>query len=171
MSLEALLQDRMESRGPVRAGLIGAGKFGSMFLAQIPTIAGLEIAWIADLDPDRARQACATVGWPDELIAATRVSDNASGLIADADAEVVVEATGDPAAGIGHALQAARHGRHMVMVNVEADVLAGPLLAAEARRAGLVYSRAYGDQPALVCELVDWARASGFEVVAAGKVT
>ena len=64
-----------------------------------------------------------------------------------------------------------RHGRHVVMVNVEADVLAGPLLARRARERGLVYSMAYGDQPALIAELVDWARTAGFEVVAAGKGT
>jgi predicted homoserine dehydrogenase-like protein len=85
--------------------------------------------------------------------------------------EVVVEATGSPAAGIAHARAAIAAGKHIVMVNVEADVLAGPLLAAEARAAGVVYSMAYGDQPALVAEMVDWARASGFRVVAAGKGT
>src|SRR3546814_8038005 len=79
--------------------------------------------------------------------------------------------TGNPAAGIAHALAAIDAGRHIVMVNVEADALAGPLLAARARAAGVVYSLAYGDQPALVCEMVDWARAAGFEVVAAGKGT
>ena len=62
-------------------------------------------------------------------------------------------------------------GKHIVMVNVEADVLAGALLAEEARAKGVVYSMAYGDQPALTSELVDWARACGFAVVAAGKGT
>ncbi len=64
-----------------------------------------------------------------------------------------------------------RHGKHIVMVNVEADALAGPLLARKAAQAGIVYSLAYGDQPALICELVDWARCAGFEVIAAGKGT
>ncbi len=63
MGLTQLLANRLESVGPVRVGLIGAGKFGSMFLAQIPTTPGLEVVVIADLDPQRARQACATVGW------------------------------------------------------------------------------------------------------------
>jgi predicted homoserine dehydrogenase-like protein len=92
-------------------------------------------------------------------------------LIADPRVEVVVECTGDPAAGLRHARHAIAHGKHVVMVNVEADVLAGPLLAREAARAGVVYSMAYGDQPALVCELVDTLRAAGFPVVAAGKGT
>jgi predicted homoserine dehydrogenase-like protein len=85
--------------------------------------------------------------------------------------DVVIDATGSPAAGIAHALAAIDNGKHIVMVNVEADVLAGPALAARARSAGTVYSMAYGDQPALVCEMVDWARSAGFRVQAAGKGT
>jgi predicted homoserine dehydrogenase-like protein len=91
--------------------------------------------------------------------------------IAHAATEVVIDATGHPAAGISHALACCRHGKHVVMVNVEADTLAGPLLARRAAEAGIVYSLAYGDQPALICELVDWARTAGFSVVAAGKGT
>ena len=168
MNLHALLAARAT---PVRVGLIGAGKFGSMFLAQVPHIANLEVAAIADLDPDRARAAVRAVGWDEARVAATRFVDSGAALIGMDGVEVVVEATGSPAAGIAHARAAIAAGRHIVMVNVEADVLAGPLLAAEARAAGVVYSMAYGDQPALVAELVDWARASGFRVVAAGKGT
>jgi hypothetical protein len=87
------------------------------------------------------------------------------------DVEVVIDATGHPPAGICHALLCCRHGKHIVMVNVEADVLAGPLLARRAAEAGIVYSLAYGDQPALIAEMVDWARTAGFEVVCAGKGT
>jgi predicted homoserine dehydrogenase-like protein len=111
------------------------------------------------------------VGWDEARVAATRFVDSGAALIGMEEVEVVVEATGSPAAGIAHARAAIAAGKHIVMVNVEADVLAGPLLAAEARAAGVVYSMAYGDQPALVAELVDWARASGFRVVAAGKGT
>ncbi len=170
MSLYSLLQERAASGRPVRVGLIGAGKFGSMFLNQIPTMPGVEIAVIADLDPERARAACRGVGWDAARIGRTFV---ASGIEACADprVEIVVEATGSPPAGIAHARAAIAEGKHIVMVNVEADVLAGPLLAEEARTRGVVYSLAYGDQPALTCELVDWARACGFEVVAAGKGT
>ena len=85
--------------------------------------------------------------------------------------DVVVEATGNPSVGLVHAREAIYNGVHIVMVNVEADVLAGPLLAEEARKTGVVYSMAYGDQPALTCELVEWARATGFDVIAAGKGT
>ena len=171
MNLYALLQKRLAAGRPVRVGLIGAGKFGSMFLSQVPTTKGLEVAAIADLAPDRARAACRTVGWTEERIAATRFTDDTQAMLESSDVEVVVEATGHAPAGIAHARAAIAAGKHIVMVNVEADVLAGPLLAREAEKAGVVYSLAYGDQPALICELIDWARACGFPVIAAGKGT
>jgi predicted homoserine dehydrogenase-like protein len=171
MNLHRLLQQRAAAGQSVRVGLIGAGKFGSMFLNQVLTMPGLEVPVVADLDPERARAACATVGWDPPRIDRTRFITSGAELCADPSIEVVVEATGSPAAGIAHARAAIRAGRHIVMVNVEADVLAGPLLAAEACEKGVVYSLAYGDQPALTCELVDWARACGFAVVAAGKGT
>jgi predicted homoserine dehydrogenase-like protein len=170
MNLHRLLGKRLEAGRPVRVGLIGAGKFGSMFLAQVPSTPGIEVATIADLSPDRAREACRRVGWSEERIAATRFTDDAAAMVAG-NIEVVVEATGHAPAGIAHARRAIAEGKHIVMVNVEADVLAGVALAREATRAGVVYSLAYGDQPALICELVDWARACGFRVLAAGKGT
>jgi predicted homoserine dehydrogenase-like protein len=170
MNLHRLLQKRLAAGRPVRIALIGAGKFGSMFLSQVPTTPGLEVAVIADLDPERARAACRAVGWDAARIARTRFVASGAEACA-ADVEVVVEATGHPAAGVAHARAAIAARRHIVMVNVEADVLCGPLLAEEAEAAGDVYSLAYGDQPALTAELVDWARASGFSVVAAGKGT
>jgi len=171
MNLYSLLQKRMDAGRPVRVGLIGAGKFGSMFLAQVPSTRGMVVAAIADLAPDRARAACRNVGWDEARIAATRFTDDSMAMIASGDVEVVVEATGHASAGIAHARAAIAAGKHIVMVNVEADVLAGPLLAREAEKAGTVYSLAYGDQPALICEMVDWARACGFPVIAAGKGT
>jgi predicted homoserine dehydrogenase-like protein len=170
MNLSSLLAARHAAGKPVRVALIGAGKFGSMFLSQVPHTPGLEVPVIVDLDPERAREACRTVGWTSERIAATTfTADGAKAVSGNID--VVVEATGNPAVGIKHARDAIANGKHIVMVNVEADVLAGPLLAEEARKAGVVYSLAYGDQPALTAELVDWARATGFRVVAAGKGT
>jgi predicted homoserine dehydrogenase-like protein len=171
MNLYHLLQKRMESTGPVRVGLIGAGKFGSMFLSQVPATHGIEVAAIADLAPDRARAACRRVGWDDARIEATRFTDDAMKMLQCGDVDVVVEATGHAPAGIAHARCAIAEGKHIVMVNVEADVLAGCALAREAARAGVVYSMAYGDQPALICEMVDWARTCGFRVIAAGKGT
>src|SRR5437016_12890788 len=170
MNLSHLLNARRAAGKPVRVALIGAGKFGSMFLSQVPHTPGLEVPVIVDLDPERAKDACRTVGWNDARIAATNfVGDGMKALAGDI--EVVVEATGNPAVGIRHARAAIAAGKHVVMVNVEADVLAGPLLAEEARKAGVVYSLAYGDQPALTAEMVDWARATGFRAVAAGKGT
>jgi predicted homoserine dehydrogenase-like protein len=171
MNLHQLLKERAAAGRPVRVALIGAGKFGSMFLSQIPTTPGLEIAVIADLNTDRARNACRLVGWDDARIDRTAFITSGAEACGHPDVEVVVEATGSPAAGIAHARAAIEAGKHIVMVNVEADVLAGPLLAEEARAEGVVYSMAYGDQPALTSELVDWARACGFQVVAAGKGT
>jgi len=182
MNLYRLLQERAATGRPVRAALIGAGKFGSMFLSQARRTPGLHLACVADLSPQRARESLARTGWPAEQYAAktlaeavrtgaTLVSDDPMTAIAGDGIEVVIDATGSPAAGIRHVMACCEHGKHIVMVNVEADALAGPLLARRAREAGIVYSLAYGDQPALICEMVDWARAAGFEVVAAGKGT
>jgi predicted homoserine dehydrogenase-like protein len=170
MNLFPLLNARRAAGKPVRVALIGAGKFGSMFLSQVPHVPGLEVSVIIDLDPERAREACRTVGWDSAQIEATNFTADSAKATSDG-IEVVVEATGSPAAGIRHARAAIKAGKHIVMVNVEADVLAGPLLADEARKAGVVYSLAYGDQPALTAEMVDWARATGFRVVCAGKGT
>src|SRR5579859_2582199 len=170
MNLYRLLAARHAAGKPVRVALIGAGKFGSMFLSQVPHVPGLEVPVIVDLDPERAREACRTVGWDQQRIAATTFTADAA-KATSGNIEVVVEATGNPAVGIKHARAAIAAGKHIVMVNVEADVLAGPLLAAQAVSAGVVYSLAYGDQPALTAEMVDWARATGFRVVAAGKGT
>jgi predicted homoserine dehydrogenase-like protein len=171
MNLQSLLAARIEAGKPIRVGLIGAGKFGSMFLAQVPSIQGIEVARICDRDLDRAKAACRTVGWDAGRIARTQFSAPGRDACTDERVDVVVEATGDPGAGIAHALAAIEARKPIVMVNVEADALAGPWLAAKARSAGVVYSLAYGDQPALIAEMVDWARSAGFVVAAAGKGT
>ena len=177
-----LLTARAESKNPLRVGLIGAGKFGTMFLAQARRVAGLHVLGVADLSMHRAREALTRAEWPPEQFAATHfdqalktgathLTDDGDALIRADGLDVLVEATGNPLAGIHHALQAIEYGRHLVMVNVEADVLVGPLLAQRAASAGLVYTLAYGDQPALICELVEWAKTNGFDIVCAGKGT
>jgi predicted homoserine dehydrogenase-like protein len=171
VNLYAKLRQREAEGRPLRVGLIGAGKFGSMYLSQARRTPGVRLTAVADLDGDRARQALRYVGWTDEELATVAFVDSGSALIARDDVDIVIDATGSPAAGIAHVLACCEHRKHVVMVNVEADALAGPLLAQRARQAGIVYSLAYGDQPALICELVDWARACGFEVIAAGKGT
>ncbi|HEX3096238.1 MAG TPA: SAF domain-containing protein [Usitatibacter sp.] len=182
MNLHRLLLARAADQRPVGVVLIGAGKFGSMYLAQARRTPGIHVLAVADLDPGRARAALGRVGWEAERFAApsldaaartlaTFVTDDAAAAIAHPATEVVIDCTGNPSAGIAHVLACCGARKHIVMVNVEADALAGPLLARRAREAGIVYSLAYGDQPALICELVDWARAAGFSVVAAGKGT
>jgi predicted homoserine dehydrogenase-like protein len=182
MNLHKLLQQRVAEGNPVRVGMIGAGKFGSMYLSQAARTPGIHVLGIADLNPQRARESLLRVGWKLEQFEAssfaqairsgtTFVSDDAIALIRNRSIDVVIDATGSPSAGIAHVLACCEHKKHIVMVNVEADALAGPLLAHLAAEAGIVYSLAYGDQPALICEMVDWARAAGFEVIAAGKGT
>ncbi|MGI8525979.1 MAG: NAD(P)H-dependent oxidoreductase [Pseudolabrys sp.] len=182
MNLYSKLIERDATGKPVTVGLIGAGKFGTMFLSQAIRTRGMHIVGVADLDVARAKSQLKTAGWKDEAYAAASLADalkkrttlvtaDAAALIESPQIEVIVEATGVPGAGITHALQAIANGKHIIMVNVEADVVAGPLLARRAKAAGVVYSLAWGDQPALICEHVDWARAAGFKVVCAGKGT
>ena len=178
MSLYARLREREDN--PLRVGLIGAGKFAAMYLAQVPRTPGVHLAAIADLSPAHARENLTRVGWDprsfsaDSIDAAVRersthLSDDWEALVAHPRIDIVIEATGNPPAAVEHALAAFRHGKHVVMVTVEADAFCGPMLARKAAQAGVVYSLAYGDQPALICDLVDWARAAGFPVVAAGR--
>lgn len=182
MNLYAMLQARAEQGMPLRVGLIGAGKFGTMFLSQALHTPGLHVLAIADLDVARARAQLQATGWPEEQYQATSaakalsegstyITDDADEVINAGGIEVIIEATGVPEAGIFHALKCFERGRHVVMVNVEADALAGPLLTRYAEQADVVYSMAYGDQPALIAEQVDWARSCGFEVISAGKGT
>jgi predicted homoserine dehydrogenase-like protein len=183
MNLYAKLQQRAAEGRPLRVGVIGAGKFGAMYLAQVPNTPGVHLAGIADLSPENARANLARVGWAAERAVAssldaalksgpqyvTHVSDDWRALVAHPAIDIIVEATGNPIAAVDHALEAFRNGKHVVMVTVEADAYCGPILAQKAAAAGVIYSLAYGDQPALICDLVDWARAAGFAVVAAGR--
>jgi predicted homoserine dehydrogenase-like protein len=149
MNLASMLAKRNAAGQPVRTGLIGAGKFGSMLLAQAQRIPGFHVVGVADLDVGKARASLARVGWPAERYSATSlgdavktgktcVLDDASALTACDEFVCFVEATGHPIAGVRHALAAIDGGKHLIMVNVEADVLCGPLLAARARAKNLV---------------------------------
>ena len=180
MSLHRQLQQRAAKGRPIRVGLIGAGKFGSMYLAQVPRTPGVHLAAIADLSPDNARANLQRVGWAAERLNATslddalksgttHLSDDWQALVRHPAIDVVVECTGPPIAAVDHCLAAFASAKHVVNVTVEADAFCGPLLARRAHEAGVVYSLAFGDQPALICDLVDWARTCGFPVVAAGR--
>jgi predicted homoserine dehydrogenase-like protein len=180
VNLYAKLQGREAQGKPLRLGVIGAGKFAAMYLAQVPRTPGVHVVGIADLKPENARTNLERTGWSAAQFGAasldaalkerrTHVGEDWRALVAHPAVDIVIEATGNPIAGVDHALEAFRNGKHVVMVTVEADCFCGPMLARKAAQAGVVYSLAYGDQPALICDLVDWARAAGFPVVAAGR--
>jgi predicted homoserine dehydrogenase-like protein len=178
VNLYAKLKQREQN--PLRIGVIGAGKFGAMYIAQVPRTPGVHLVGIADLSPANAKENLQRVGWEPSRYSApslekalkenrTHVSDDWQALVAHPGVDIIIESTGNPLAAVEHALAAFRSGKHVVMVTVEADAFCGPLLAKKAAEAGVVYSLAYGDQPAIICDLVDWARAAGFPVVAAGR--
>jgi predicted homoserine dehydrogenase-like protein len=180
MSLHLQLQQRAAQNKPVRVVLIGAGKFGAMYLSQVPRTPGVHLVGIADLSMDNARANLARVGWPEHQASALSLDDafkrgltyltqDWQMLVAHPMVDVVVECTGNPISAVEHCLAAFAHGKHVVNVTVEADAFCGPLLASKAAAAGVVYSLAFGDQPALICDLVDWARTCGFPVTAAGR--
>ncbi len=170
---------------PVRIALIGAGKFGTMIMAQLRHQPGVTLCVLADLNPGRARESAVRAGWAAEAFepASTAGAANdiarkgnvalvdAGDIAATCDVDIVIEATGFADAAAKHIWTAIEHGHHVINVTVEVDVVVGPLLHAQALKRGVIYSLAYGDQPAIICELVDWARTNGFRVVAAGKGT
>ena len=171
MFLEKKINELIDNKKTVNVTLIGAGKFGSMFLSQAPYTKGLNVFTICDLNIDKAKKACREVGWSEDRINNIIFTEDFEKAINDDEVDVVVEATGHPSSGIKHARTCFKYGKHVIMVNVEADVLAGPSLSAEANSAEVVFSMAYGDQPSLTLEIIEWARASGFKVTAAGKGT
>jgi predicted homoserine dehydrogenase-like protein len=185
MNYAKKLQALTDSGKPVRIALIGAGKFGTMILAQLNLMPGVRLCVLADLNVDRAKAAAVKAGWKAEQFTVAESTSGAndiarggktalvpSGEIAAAcDVDIVIEATGFVEAGALHAFRAIEAGHHVIMVTVEADVVVGPILQRKAQQAGVVYSMAYGDQPALICQLIDWARTIGYRVVAAGKGT
>ena len=171
MFLEKKINELIDNKKTVNVTIIGAGKFGSMFLSQAPYTKGLNVFTICDLNIDKAKKACREVGWSENQINNVIFTEDFEKAINDDEVDVVVEATGHPSSGIKHARTCFKYGKHVIMVNVEADVLAGPSLSAEANSAEVVFSMAYGDQPSLTLEIIEWARASGFKVTAAGKGT
>jgi len=183
--LTARLAAREAEGKPVRVGVIGAGRFGTMVISQLAAVRGMRPSVVADLSGERGMRALAHAGIPAERVVRAgevtginaAIARSAPVLTEDAqalcrsDVDVVVEATGIPEVAATSALEGIRHGKHIVMVTVEVDVLVGSVLRRAADRAGVVYTAAFGDQPALVVDLYDWATALGFEVVAAGKGT
>jgi len=182
-----LLAQRAAQNRPIRVGIIGTGKFGSGLVAQLAQMRGMEASVIAELDVARAKHAYTaagrlvaddlrvvrTVGQMNDAIRAGKRAIVEDGkLLAQSDLiDVVVEATGSPEVGARMAYHTLQHKKHLVMVNVEADVTVGPLLRRMADAAGVVYTLVDGDQPGCTMNMIEWARTLGFEIVAAGRGT
>lgn len=178
-----LSSELRERDRPVRVGVIGAGQFGTSCLVQIERIRGLRTVAVADSVLERAeaaydeagiresdRETVADAGAVDAVVADGRRALVADGdELATADVDVILESTGDPIAGSRHAFDAIHSGTHVVTATVETDATVGPALAELADTRGVVYTMAYGDQPALITELVAWARTIGLDVVTAGR--
>ena len=180
MNLFSKLNQRAEMNKPIRIGLIGLGKFGSMYMAQAIKCPGIHVVAIADLDISRAQNNLIKIGWPSDRFNAknlnsairqksTYLCDDWRSIISCSEIELIIECTGDSISAVEHCLSSFEYGKHVLNVTVEADALCGLMLANYAKNAGLIYSLAYGDQPALVSELVDWAQTCGFPVIAAGR--
>ena len=181
LDLADRLLKRQEEGKSFRVGVIGAGKFATMFLSQANSTSGFHIAAIADLDFKRAEDSLRTAGFEkdlnisgiDEAISSNEIwfTDSGIELAQCEQLDLVIEATGNPEAGVDHCLAAFKAKSHVVLVTVEADVLCGAAIIKRANEAGVVCSMAYGDQPALICELIERVKSSGFEIVCAGKGT
>ena len=182
--LVAELKARADAGRPVTIGLAGCGQMGTDMVVQLARMPGLRLGAIAEMRPPQARAAAKIAGIADERLvyAETPAAIDAAierGLIAitsDPDTlarsgrvDVVIDATGNPNTGTQFALEAIANGKHVVMLNVEADITIGRHLHAEARRAGVVYTGAAGDEPAATLELIGFAQSIGLEVVCAGK--
>ena len=182
--LVAELKAREEAGRPVTIGLAGCGQMGTDIVVQLNRMPGLRLGAVAEMRAPQAKAAAALAGFPEER---TVYADSpaaidaaiAKGLIAiTSDPEtlarsglvdVVIDATGNPNTGTQFALRAIANGKHVVMLNVEADITIGRHLHAEAKRAGVVYTGAAGDEPAATLELIGFAQSIGLEVVCAGK--
>lgn len=178
-TLPGALTDR---EAPIHVGIIGAGFFGTKLADQIECAPGMTVAGLADLDLDTAREAYDEAGVDGRITEVTSAEAASAAIdkgnrvllrdgvaLAETEVDVIVEATGDAAAGARHAARAITAGTHVVNVTVEADTVVGPSLGELADDNGVTYSLAYGDQPALMVELCDWAHTVGLEVIAAGR--
>jgi len=180
MNLYQKLQQREQQEKPILVGMIGVGKFGSMYLAQVPKTPGVEVVGISDLSPSQAKSNLLLVGWTEDRLSVkfineavknnlTCLTDDWESVVSHPSIDLLVESTGSPSHAVDHILGAFEHGKHVVNVIFETDAFCGPLLIKKALSAGVVCSLAFGDQPAMICDLVELARVCGFPVTAAGR--
>ncbi len=165
------LHTKLENRKkPIRIAFIGCGKFVSMFLAQYNHLDKIKIDSIVDLNIDQAKQNCSKSGLDKSTINDINFSKSLNEIL-DRNIEIFIEATGNPIVGTVHAVKIIKNKRNIILVNVEADITCGKYLSDLAKENNVICSMAYGDQPSLILEQVEWARLNGFSVVCAGKGT
>ncbi len=167
MFLHTKLQSRED---PIKIAFIGCGKFVSMFLAQYNHLNKIQIDSIVDIDINQAKKNCSNSGISKEIIEKINFSNSIEEII-DREIEIFIEATGNPIIGTVHAKKIIKSKRHVILVNVEADITCGKYLSDLAKENNVICSMAYGDQPSLILEQIEWARLNGFEVICAGKGT
>src|SRR4030081_1588887 len=177
-----LAELQARKNNPIRVGVVGIGRMGRGVVDQVATMPGMRVMAAADVDLARAASCLRENGAgplvTDDLGSAQDAlrrgrpgARAAATLIPQLERDALVEATGLPEVGARVAADAIENRRHVVMLNVEADVVVGPILAERARRAGVVYTLAAGDQPGAIFELAEWAQTLGFKVVCAGRGT
>ena len=167
MFLHTKLENRKE---PIRIAFIGCGKFVSMFLAQYNHLDKIQIDSIVDLNIEQAKKNCTNSGLDETTISEINFSKSLDEIL-DRNIEIFIEATGNPIVGTVHAVKIIKNKKHIILVNVEADITCGKYLSDIAKENGVICSMAYGDQPSLIIEQIEWARLNGFSVVCAGKGT
>ena len=158
MYLHSKLEDH---KGNINIAFIGCGKFISMFLSQYSQLKKINIDTIVDLDIKRAKSNCIKSGLKKETLEKINFVNSLDSIL-NRDIEIFIEATGNPIAGTQHAHQIIQSKKNIIMVNVEADVLCGKYLSDLSKEKNVIYSMAYGDQPSLILEQIEWARLNGF---------
>ena len=165
------LHTKLENRkNLIKVAFIGCGKFVSMFLAQYNHLNKIQIDSIVDININQAKKNCLNSGLTKESIEKINFSNSLDEIL-DRNIEIFIEATGNPIIGTVHANKIIKNKKHIIMVNVEADITCGKYLSDQANKNNVIYSMAYGDQPSLILEQIEWARLNGFEVICAGKGT
>ena len=167
MFLHTKLQNR---KNKIKIAFIGCGKFVSMFLAQYNHLNKIQIDSIVDININQAKKNCSNSGLTKDSIDKINFSNSLDEIL-DRNIEIFIEATGNPIVGTVHANKIIKNKKHIIMVNVEADITCGKYLSDQANKNNVIYSMAYGDQPSLILEQIEWARLNGFEVICAGKGT